>query len=67
MEAIDPSGLGGATSNAQLYKDGHEGLLTINSDDPVDSQTTYRHSYKPPTGPNGGRGMKSYSLVKESV
>merc|ERR1711976_529442 len=63
VEDLDPTSLGEATSSAQLYKDGHHGLLTINTDESVDGRTTYKTSYKPPTGPNvGTRGRRDQML-----
>merc|ERR1711976_557833 len=47
VEDIDPTNLGDAKSSAQVYKDGHKGLLTIEQEQPLDGLTTYKHSYRP--------------------
>lgn len=56
---LDPTDLGNATSSAQLYKDGHRGLLAVNKDVPVDVLTTYRDSYRPPIHKGMERGEYS--------
>lgn len=51
------------TSSAQIFRDGHSGILTTELDARVDNVTTVRHSYKKPE-PCGvrlvGNGIKNY-------
>ncbi len=53
MASIDPTDLNAdMTSGAQLFKNGHTGLLTINQTAPSEQLTTVRTSYRPPRGPD---------------
>lgn len=58
------------TSSAQIFRDGHTGILTTELDARVDNVTTVRHSYKKPE-PCGvrlvGNGIKNYRPVVADV
>lgn len=49
---LDPVDLNqGITSSAQLFKDGHKGVLTTEFDAKVDTLSTVRDSYRVPQKP----------------
>ena len=53
VDSLDPHDLNGdKTSSAQIYKDGHAGLLSTDVTARVEKLTTVRDSYRPPQGPN---------------
>lgn len=58
------------TSSAQIFRDGHSGILTTELDARVDNVTTVRHSYKKPE-PCGvrlvGNGIKNYGSAVADV
>lgn len=47
------------TSGAQIFKDGHKGLLTTNFEDGVSNVTEIRENYKPPKG----TGIRTLGIV----
>ena len=53
VDGIDPSYTinEGLTSSAQVFKDGHGGLLSTNFEAKAPSVTEVRENYKPPRGP----------------
>ena len=69
---IDPSSnlSEGLTSSAQVYKDGHRGLLSTEFSTPAEDKTTFRVSYKPPQGPGvplKGKFAHSYNKKERKI
>lgn len=64
---LDPTNLGDATSSAQVFKDGHRGLLSVDVDTPLEGITTYRHSYKPPHGPGVASKGRREQLLEQAL
>lgn len=63
---IDPMGLNNEmSSSAQLFKDGHGGLLTCDFSDTMNKCTTVQDSYRPPPGPQVRlKGSKQEALER---
>ncbi|XP_013416545.1 sperm-associated antigen 8 [Lingula anatina] len=63
---LDPAG-GGAdvTSLAQVFKHGHNGVLSTEFDAKAENLTTVRESYRPPTKPGVRQVGKKHELLEQ--
>ena len=50
---------------AQVFKDGHTALLTTQLQTPVEDESTFQYSYKPPRGPGVREKGKSMYIFNK--